>query len=159
MENKKQEQNIRRVFLLVVILKGLNGVLEISLAAFLSLSDVILPYILNLANNELIEDPNDFLATHISAFTHPSEASLLFASLYLTVHGIVKIALALGLWFNKIWAYPAAIGIIGVFIVFQLLRVLQKGSMLLLVLTLVDCIFVALIYHEYREALKRASIA
>jgi uncharacterized membrane protein len=159
METVKREQNIRRFFLLVVILKGLDGLLEIVLAAFLSLSDIILPYILNLANNELIEDPNDFLATHINAFTHPSESTLLFASLYLLAHGTVKVLLAFGLWMNKIWAYPAAMGIISVFIVFQLLRVLQKGSLLLLALTLVDIVFVWLIYHEYKEALKRATIS
>jgi uncharacterized membrane protein len=155
MNKKEREHDIHTVFLAAVILKGLNGLLELALAIFLATSDEILPYILNLANDELIENPNDFLAHHLSAYTHPSESMLLFASLYLTVHGFVKIALALGLWLNKIWAYPAAMGIISLFIVFQLIRVLEKGSMLLLALTLVDCVFVWLIYHEYKNALTR----
>ena len=157
METAQREQGIHRLFLFVVLFKALDGVLELALAILLALSKLIWPYVMNLASNEIIEDPNDFLATHITALSHPSQSSLLFAALYLSVHGLVKISLALGLWFNKIWAYPAAMGVISVFIVFQLLRVLQRGSMLLLALTLIDCVFVWLIYHEYRRALARSA--
>jgi uncharacterized membrane protein len=159
MPTEKREKEIRTLFLAVVIIKGLNGLIEISLAAFLAFSDEILPYVLNLANDQLIENPNDFLATHLSALTHPTASSLFFASLYLFAHGTVKFVLAIFLWFNKIWAYPAAISIISVFIVFQLIRVLEKGSILLLALTAFDCFFVWLIYHEYRQVLKRATIS
>jgi len=158
MRKAEREHNIHQLFLLAVILKGLNGLLEVCLAIFLATSDEILPYMLNLANDQLIENPNDFLVTHLSAYTHPTESSLLFAALYLTVHGIVKMSLALGLWFNKVWAYPAGIAIISVFIVYQFIRVLERGSLLLLALTFFDCIFVALVYHEYREFQRRATM-
>ena len=153
MHSDKSAQRLHRAFLLVVILKGLNGVLEIVLGALLAVSNVVLPFILNLAANELIEDPNDFLATHITAISYPSPSTLLFAALYLLAHGVVKIVLAFGLWFNKIWAYPAAIAIIGLLIVYQFIRILEKGSIILAVFTIIDCIFVWLIYREYRQAI------
>jgi uncharacterized membrane protein len=154
----KGERGIYSLFLLAIIIKGLDGALEIALAAFLAFSDRILPYILSLANDALIENPNDFFATHFSKYTHPTHSMLIFAALYLLAHGTVKLILTTGLWLNKMWAYPAALGIISIFIVFQLIRVLEKGSILLLLLTIFDCLFVFLIWYEYKRALARASI-
>jgi uncharacterized membrane protein len=67
--------------------------------------------------------------------------------------------LVAGLLRNRLWAYPASIGVFTIFIIYQLFRYFfRTHSPLLLGITVVDIIVIWLIYHEYRQVLKRASI-
>ncbi len=51
-----------------------------------------------LVANELIDDPNDFLATHLYGYvTHFSAQAEFYSALYLLSHGIIKVVLVVGL--------------------------------------------------------------
>jgi uncharacterized membrane protein len=74
-----------------------------------------------ITQEELIEDPNDFIATHLLAMAqHFSVNSKNFYAFYLLSHGVVKLLLVVGLLKNKLWSYPASLVVLGLFITYQL---------------------------------------
>ena len=146
-----QEQNIRRIFTVSVLLKAANAVLEIILGTLLLFTGTITNVISHLAQNELIEDPGNFLANNIQHYLpYLSEHSQLFAVYYLLSHGIIKIFLAIGLLRRKLWAYPSAIAVFIVFIIYQLYRYTYTHSFFLILLTIFDLFVVAMTWHEYK---------
>jgi uncharacterized membrane protein len=73
-----------------------------------------------------------------------------FYAFYLLSHGIIKVALVIGLLRDKLWAYPASLVVLGIFIVYQLYRFSYTQGFGLIVLTVFDVIVMGLIWHEYR---------
>lgn len=146
-----QEKNIHKVFVVSLTLKGLNSLLEI-LGGILFLFTGSVTAILGLLiRGELIEDPTDFVATHIQHalpyfFTHGH----LYASFYLLSHGIIKIILVISLLRNKLWAYPATIVTLFLFIAYQLYRLTYEYSLTFVLLTLFDILLIVLTWHEYK---------
>jgi uncharacterized membrane protein len=74
-----------------------------------------------------------------------------FASLYLLSHGVVKTALVVALWFNKLWAYPLTIAVFGGFMAYQVYRYTYTHSFALMALTIFDAVVVGLTWLEYRD--------
>jgi uncharacterized membrane protein len=104
-----------------------------------------------LFQHELSRDPHDFVANHLLHMTAQlAHGSLVFASLFLLSHGIVKIVLAIALWMDDLWAYPLAIFVFGAFTVYQVYRYAHTYSLGLLVLTILDVAIVWLTWAEYR---------
>jgi uncharacterized membrane protein len=72
---------------------------------------------------ELIEDPNDFVAIHLLSIAQNfTVGTQHFYAFYLLSHGVVKVFLVIGLLRNKLWAYPVSLVVLGLFIVYQLYR-------------------------------------
>jgi len=151
MANEIQEKNIYRIFEIGVILKGLNALLEIVLGGlllFVNVSGIIQALIAS----ELVEDPDDFLATHLQSFaTHLSPQAQLYSALYLLAHGFIKVVLVWGLLKNKAWAYPASLAILALFVAYQGISFLGTHSIPLALLTVFDLTLMWLIFHEYRR--------
>lgn len=104
-----------------------------------------------LFQHEISRDPHDFFASHLLHMTAQlAQGSLVFASLFLLSHGIVKILLAIALWKDDLWAYPLAIVVFGGFAVYQVYRYAHTHSLGLLVLTVLDVAIVWLTWAEYR---------
>jgi len=82
-----------------------------------------------------------------------------FASLYLLSHGLVKVALAVALWMNRLWAYPVAILVFGVFVIYQIYRLERIYSLGLLALTVFDVAIIWLTTAEYRDQKRLRSIS
>jgi uncharacterized membrane protein len=149
-----------RVFDVSITLKGLDGVLEV-IGGLLLL--FLTPHRLNaivefLTQHELSQDPRDFLATHLLSFAHSYTASTaLFLAAYLVSHGIIKIVLVVALLQQRLWAYPLAMVVLSIFIVYQIYRLALHLSFGLLALTLFDIFIVGLTALEYRK--HRARIA
>jgi len=137
-----------------ILLKGIHAALEIIGGVLLIF---VKPSTLNfwvraLTQNELIEDPHDFLANLIvGASGHYSLSSQHFGVAYLLSHGLVKIVLVLLLWRKKIWAYPLAAGILVLFIGYQVLRWTHTHSAFLVYLSLFDAVMIWLTLVEYRR--------
>jgi len=85
----------------------------------------------------------------------PSAAALFRPSLS---HGIVKLALVAGLLANRLWAYPASLAVMSLFIVYQLYRFSFTHSAGLIVLSLFDGVVMVLIWHEYRLMRRHAAM-
>ncbi len=140
-----------------ILLKGIDGVLEL-LGGFLILflgKSGLTNIALFLFKNEIIEDPRDFIATHvISLASHASLGIITFSAIYLLIHGIIKIGLVAALWKDKIWAFPAGIIIFGLLGVYQIYTLFIQYSILMTFLTVLDFVVIWLIYVEYKRVIK-----
>jgi uncharacterized membrane protein len=109
--------------------------------------------------DELVEDPTDFLATHLhSLATQFTPQAQLYSALYLIAHGIIKGFLVFGLLRGYAWAYPASLAVLALFVVYQCIQILATFSIGLILLTVFDLIVMWLIWEEYRRvgSLKKA---
>jgi uncharacterized membrane protein len=148
----KRGDLLDRTFAVGIILKGLDGVLEV-VGGLLLL--VVSPATIDritraLTQHELSEDPHDFLGTHLlHAAGSLTGSSVRFGAAYLISHGVVKIVLVAALLKNKLWAYPWMIAFLIAFIVYQIYRMTFAFSIGLLALTVFDLFVAWLTYREY----------
>ncbi|NMM24347.1 MAG: DUF2127 domain-containing protein [Phycicoccus sp.] len=94
MSRFKPRDTLDRVFEIGIILKGLDGVLEtVGGLLLLALTPATINNVLSgLTQNELFEDPHDFIASHLLGYAHGlTGTAVTFAAVYLLVHGITKI--------------------------------------------------------------------
>ena len=155
---ERREKWLRRLFQIGVVIKGVDGVLEtVGGALFLAVSRSTLTRIVfHLTRPELLEDPDDLIANALRhAFSHLSASGKLFGSVYLLVHGAVKIFLVIYLLRNRLWAFPTAIALIIAFIGYQIYRLSTHFTCTVLALTILDAIVIVLIWHEWRYLRRR----
>jgi uncharacterized membrane protein len=145
-----KEKRIHELFEVGILLKGLNALVEIVLGTLLLFTNVA-DIVLVMTQNELIDDPGDFIANQLQSFAaHLSPQAQTYAALYLLSHGIIKGFLVLGLLRDKLWAYPASLAVLSLFVLYQIIKYLENHSIVLVLLTLFDLVVMWLIYHEYR---------
>jgi uncharacterized membrane protein len=142
-----------KTFKIGLVLKGLDGVLEVVggiLLLFLS-PTTIAHLVRVLTAHELSEDPHDLFARSLlHTATHLTHGTTLFGAIYLLSHGIAKVALVALVLRDKLWAYPWLIGLLLAFIVYQLYRITTVHfSAGLTALTIFDAILVWLTWREY----------
>jgi uncharacterized membrane protein len=147
------ERRIHQIFEISVLLKGAHALIECVgglVLAFVSTS-AITSLVNALTQEELIEDPNDFVATHLlSQAQNFTVSTQHFYAFYLLSHGVIKVFLVIGLLRNKLWAYPVSLVVLGLFIVYQLYRFSYTHGFGLVALTVFDVMVMGLIWHEYR---------
>jgi len=149
----RAHQVLDRFFYTSIWLKGLHAVFEIigGIALLLTSPAFILHIIATVTQDEMAEDPNDFIANAVlNAVQKISVSSERFAALYLLSHGVVKIFLVIGLLRDRRWAYPAALAVFGAFILYQVYRFTLTHSIGLVALTVFDLAVMWLIWREYR---------
>jgi len=137
-----------------IFFKGLDGVLEIvgGLLLFVVRPDTITGILTTLTQHELSEDPHDIIASQLARLVQDFSASAqLFAGVYLLSHGVIKVVLVASLFRERLWAYPAAIVVFTLFIVYQMYRYVLEPSTSMIVLSVLDVIVIALTWLEYRR--------
>ena len=141
-----------KTFRVGLILKGLDGVLEV-LGGILLL--VISPQQISavvrlLTQHELSEDPRDYIANSLLHLANGlSVSAALFGAAYLLLHGVIKIVLVWAVLADRLWAYPWMIGFLLVFIVYQGYEIVVGFSWGLILLTAFDVFIVCLTWREY----------
>jgi uncharacterized membrane protein len=154
MSPSRSRRVVHGLFVLGVVAKGLDGLLEVvGGLGLLALGPDRLPALVRLlTRRELAEDPHDFIATHLlQAARHLSAGTVTFASVFLLSHGVIKVGLVAGLLLRRHWAYPVAIVAFVLFLLYQLVRYLQTRSPALLALSVSDVLVIALTWVEYRR--------
>jgi uncharacterized membrane protein len=149
-----------RTFFVSLILKGLDGVVElIGGAALLILSPTqIQAAVRAITRGELSEDPNDLVANMLVRYAGELNVSLtLFGAFYFLVHGLVKVLLVGAVLRNKLWAYPWLIGFLVAFILYQGYELVVHFTWSLLALTVFDVLIVYLTVREYGRHRARRS--
>lgn len=147
-----EERRIHQLFEISVLLKGAHAALESigGLALALTNNQSIRHLAAQATQSELAEDKRDFVANHLLSWAQGfSIETQHFYAWYLLSHGVVKLALVAALLMRKLWAYPTAIVVFGLFIAYQLYRYTQTHGIGLLLLTALDLIVVGLTWHEY----------
>jgi uncharacterized membrane protein len=148
-----QEKRIHQIFVVSVLFKGVHALIEIvgGLALYLISTATIISAINRWSYDELVEDKNDWIATHLLQFAQTfSVAEHHFYAFYLLSHGIIKSVLVIGLLRERLWAYPASFAVFGAFIAYQLYRFSFTGDVGLILLSIFDAFVIVLAVHEYR---------
>ena len=152
MKLKLKEERIHLLFKIGVALKGIDGALETIAGIGLFFTDraSLRSLVEWLTAGELQEDPTDFVANHlVNFFQHLSINTKHFASIYLLTYGLTKVALVAGLLRGKLWAYPAALIVLSLFLCYQIYRLVHTHSLGLGLVSLLDLVILALIWRDY----------
>lgn len=156
-----KEQNIHLLFEMSLWFKGIFAVSEIisGIVAFFVTKQFLLQLTNWVTKDEFAEDPRDFIANYLlHSVQYLSISAQHFAALYLLGHGIIKLWLIAGLFRKKLWYYPTAMLVFGLFIPYQLYRYSFTHSAWLLLITLLDMVVIWLTWHEYKIMKKQSMI-
>ncbi len=148
-----REKYIYDLFRISIFLKGVLSLTEILAGTLILFIDpaAIGNALVELIQDELSDEPNSFFALHTLPLAQQfAQTPKLFLAIYLLSRGFIKLALVIALLKNKLWAYPAALAVLGLFMAYQLYEIFLKHSGFLIALTLFDFIVMWLIWHEYR---------
>ena len=134
-----QEKRIHQIFVITVALKGLHGIVEIigGIALAVFSTDAILRLLYHLDKHQLV-------TRHFSTGEHH------YYVWFFLSHGALNLALAIGLLLEKLWAYPAAMVVLALFIVLQMHRFTHVHDPGLVLFSILDVIVIGLAVHEYR---------
>jgi uncharacterized membrane protein len=149
-----RDRTIHRLFKAGVVLKGVDGALEILGGVVFLLTDprTLGRIVLFLTAHEISEDPSDVIANILrNGVRHLSPDTTIFASAYLLGHGLVKLAVVAGLLRGRRWAYPTALWFLGAFVVYESYRLLLGHSASLLALVVLDLAVMFVIWREFRS--------
>jgi len=142
-----------------LVIKGVDGTAELigALLLWLVPASAILSLTKALTRNELANDPHDFTATHIAHLGNElAKGHNLFAILFLATHGLVKVALVIALLQQKLWAYPWALGVLGLFLVYQVYLLIVKPTFGMAFLTVLDIVIIGLVWREWQKVKEEA---
>ena len=152
-KRRDNDQLVTRAFDIGVVLKGIDGLLEIAGGLFLLIVPLgtIRHFLIWVTGRELSKDPHDFIATHLVHLANNlSVTGYRLTIAYLLVHGFVKVFLVYMLLKRRLWAYPTAIVIFIAFGVYQIYQFTFSHSLLLAGLTVLDAFVIVFTVWEYR---------
>jgi uncharacterized membrane protein len=142
-----------KLFDLLVILKGLDGVLQLfggSALIFVPTARIT-ALIGLLTQRELSEDPQDVIANMLwhwaTSFGHDKQV---FAAVYLMLHGMAKVTLASLLIKEKNWAFPLAIAFFATFVGYSGFRLSLSWSWVLAGFMVLDLLTIWIVWREWR---------
>lgn len=164
-QRQKEERTIFELFRISVILKGLISVTEVVAGTLLLVipTAAITKIILLLAHGELVEETSSTLANYAALFANSFTVSVqLFVAFYLLSRGLIKVLLVVGLLKGKLWAYPASLVVLNLFVAYQLYQIATTRSFLVILITIFDVVVIYFIWREYkivREHLARLALA
>ncbi|MCW2722116.1 MAG: hypothetical protein QOG20_2738 [Pseudonocardiales bacterium] len=142
------------LFKIALAVKGLDGAIELIGAIVLLLipTATVQALINDVISRDLLGPPDGSLATHfVSGTADFVSGNRTFAVLYLGLHGIVKLVLVAAMLRRIRPAYPVAVVVLGAFVVYEIYRATQTGSVLLPFLAALDVAIIVLIIREYRN--------
>jgi uncharacterized membrane protein len=149
------EKTTHVLFQLSLLCKAVFAAAEIvaGIGAYFVTQQFLLTLVERLTRAELFQHhPHDLIANYLYASAqHFSLSTRNFTAAYLLSHGVVKLWLIVGLLRAKLWYYPLAIAIFGLFVVYQLYRFNLSHSLWLILITLIDVLVIALTWQEYRH--------
>jgi uncharacterized membrane protein len=131
---------IHIAFEIGVILKGLNGLMELIGGTLMLVfpPSAIRQFIVDLSHRPEFAQK---LSTHDERF----------AAIYLLSHGLIKGVLVYGLLKEQMWAFPWAIAIFAAFGVYQIIHYFVQPSIWMIVLTVLDVFVILLTIAEWRR--------
>jgi len=135
-----------------LIIKGIDGTFEVLSGILVLLATpAIVHDVTNGIVNFFLNDDRGGLIAHyvIKEGAQLAKGHNLYVAAFLLTHGGVKLFLVVSLLLNKLWAYPWALGILGLFAVYQAYLFIVKPSIILAFLTVLDVAIIYLIYREW----------
>lgn len=152
--NKTVKNILHKLFVISIIVKGIDGILDIIVAYLLlfkkNFIQEIIPW---LFRNELASDPKDALGNYFINISQDITINThWFVIIYLIGHGIVKITLALSFNNSRNYKiYHISSIVLAMFTIYQSYRFFHTYSILLLFLTLVDIFIIIMIRIDIKR--------
>lgn len=101
---------------------------------------------------ELREDPKDRIMNYfITLGQNFSISSQYTVAIYMLLHGATKLTVIWLLLKKKLWAFPLAVFVFGLFIAYELYSYMHSQSVLLLLLIIIDAAMIVMIILEYKR--------
>lgn len=164
MKVNPQHRLLDRVFEISIVVKGINGVIELIAGVALFFLDP-----------QWIRTAWTGFTAHLVVghehspiwqwFVHLADAldtkATVFAAIYLLLHGVIKVVLVWALLKELMWAYPWMLATLCAFIAYQCYELIVHFSWWMLALTVFDILIVALTAREWQLHRQRraASVA
>jgi uncharacterized membrane protein len=153
-ENVRDENMIHRFFMLTILAKGSLGLVQLgtAVAIFYGVTSRLPSLAQSIIAAELAEDPNDFLAARIMSLVGAiPETDLTFYTYYFAAHGLLHVVVVAALLVGANWAYPSAVVVLIIFVVYQIFEWFTVGGVMLLVLSAIDVLVIYLTLIEWRR--------
>lgn len=135
-----------------LVIKGLLAACESlgGLSLLLTPNRTIISYVSWLTYHKLAQSPADDMAQWIKHVADGFPVHLQhFTALYLLAHGALKFAMVIMLARRIMWGYPAAMVILGGFVIYQMSEYVTHGSVPFLLLSCLDTAMIVLVYREW----------
>jgi uncharacterized membrane protein len=142
-----------RLFRLALLVKGIDGAAElIGAIVLVAVSGATVQRVVaEILARDLLGPPDSSLSRHFVAGTSEFvSGNRTFAVLYLALHGVVKLALVVALLRKWLPAYPVAVVVLLVFVVYEIIRAVHTHSVVLPFLAVLDLAITVLVIREYR---------
>ena len=146
------EKRIDKVFIVGVIIKSLQGLIEIiaGIALLFINTQSIINLIETYTREELVENSQDVFSNFLTYLSqHVLTQNNWLIVFYLLSHGLVKLFLIVGIIHKKLWAYYVFIWILLGFSLYQIYRFGITHSPALFVFTVFD---ILIVYFTWRES-------
>lgn len=152
----RQQPWFEAVYKVGVGIKGLDGFLELTAGLLLLISPHTLHVLLGAIVNEAGHHHGHvthFVATSIAHLDDDlARSGLTFLTIFLIGHGIVKLALVYCLLRRILWAYPYALGVLSLFLVYQLYALARDPSSVgMWLFTILDIVIIWLVWGEWKD--------
>ncbi|MFH1509477.1 MAG: DUF2127 domain-containing protein [bacterium] len=153
-------------FILVLLYKGVAGLLEIVLGALAFLSSFFIEYLPvtqfleNVFANELTEDPTDIFANWLitqSPFVF-TQNNLLRSAIILIVLGLLKIILIAGLWFKSKKVRNIALLFFSLVTIFGIYQLISAFSFLTFIFIIVDALIIYYLWRVYPKHIAEINV-
>jgi uncharacterized membrane protein len=141
-----------RLFKVALLVKGIDGAAELvgALVLVLVSGATVQRLVAEVLAHDLLGSPDGSLARHFVAGTSEFvSGDRTFAVLYLGLHGVVKLALVVALLRKWRPAFPVAVVVLGAFVVYEIVRAVHTGSIVLPFLAALDVAIIVLVVREY----------
>lgn len=118
-------------------------------------------FIQKIMEHELTDAPTDVIVSAFGqAFNHQPVYITYFLAFYFIFWGVVDIVLSVSLLRDRLWSFNVSYLLIGVFVVYEVLRFTRTHSSVLLAVIVIDIVVLWLIRREHIKVLqKRVSSA
>ncbi|GAA4177963.1 DUF2127 domain-containing protein [Gryllotalpicola koreensis] len=149
-----RERVLDLIFLIGVVIKGIDGLIELiggAILLFVSPAQ-ILGMTHAVFSGELAEDPDDLLANAVlHGLAHLDAGASAFLAAYLLIHGLVKLAVVVALFLGSRRVYPWALVVLLGFLVFQVYQLVTAPTVGIVILTALDLLIIWLTWREWRN--------
>jgi uncharacterized membrane protein len=151
-----------KLFILGIVVKGLDGLAELAAGLALLVSPTLVHEVLSGIVGKTSGSHGHtmlFISQYIARLDKDLAASgLTFLIIFLLSHGVIKIILVYCLLKKITRAYPAAVAVLGVFLIYQVYVFILSPTIGMAFLCLLDAAIIGLVWREYRVLLSEKVI-
>jgi len=152
---------LERIYLLTIAIKGFDGLVEFIAGIIILVAPSWLHTFLAFLSGRASESSHEFiqdLAVDIAHVdTDITRSGMVVIILFLLIHGIVKLALVYALLKRILWAYPYALGVLVLFLIYQLYVCIAQPTFAMAFFVVLDAVIVYVVWAEWKKLRQEAA--